>query len=140
MVVSLLETRGPQSVQSQPRQPTGRTRPVPKTQPSIKASRGSGLAGLAPRMVGRVSAFWNGEGDVEHAYEDAPRDAGRVGELAPHRIRSQEAAHADAIDAAGWIAGRHTNDDGFLSCVRQVIPDGRCLDGAGGGEAEAAVE
>ena len=53
-----------------------------KIQPSIKASVDSRLAGSSPRVVGRASAFWNGAGDAEHAYADAPRDGRRLGERA----------------------------------------------------------
>ncbi len=65
--------------------PAGATPSCSKIQPSIKASVDSRLAGTSPRVVGRASAFWNGAGDAEHAYADAPRDGRRLGERAAAR-------------------------------------------------------
>ncbi len=46
-----------------------------KTQPSVKASADSRLAGLDPRVVGRISGFWNGMTDAERTVTDVRSDA-----------------------------------------------------------------
>ena len=51
-----------------------------KTRPSAKVGADSRLAGQGSHVEGRVSAFWNGTADAEHAFADAPSDARRLAE------------------------------------------------------------
>ena len=55
-------------------------RPVPKLSPASKRALTAKLAGLDPRLLGRVSGFWNGMANAERAVTGVRSDGGRLGE------------------------------------------------------------
>src|SRR5947208_11427953 len=55
------------------------------------------------------------------------------------RVWSQKASHADAIDFARRIVWRHADNDGPLPFARELVPDGKRLDGSRISETELVV-
>src|SRR5215469_12681000 len=78
-------------------------------------------------------------GIVAHQIVDFRLERCGMGEVVLGRIGREKTSDADAVNAAWWIVRRHAHEDRALPFPRQLVPDGKSLDGSGIREAELVI-